>query len=60
VNDRPPARIDRNALMVEQARLARFFQSINKHRKALDLAIEQDFGGTLNRVSGTASCRGSR
>jgi hypothetical protein len=34
--------------MVEQARLARFFQSINKHRKALDLAIEQDFGGILD------------
>jgi len=48
VSDPPPARIDRNALMVEQARLARFFQSINKHRKALDLAIEQDFGGILD------------
>jgi hypothetical protein len=36
--------------MVEQARLARFFQSINKHRKALDLAIEQDFGGALDPV----------
>jgi hypothetical protein len=48
MNDRPPSRIDRNALMVEQARLARFFQSINKHRKALDLAIAQDFGGRLD------------
>jgi len=48
VSDRPPSHIDHNALMVEQARLARFFQSINKHRKALDLAIEQDFGGTLD------------
>ena len=48
MSDRPPSNIDRNALMVEQARLARFFQSINKHRKALDLAIEQDFGGTLD------------
>jgi hypothetical protein len=37
-------------LRVEQARLARFFQSINKHHKALDLAIEQDFGGTLDSV----------
>jgi hypothetical protein len=36
--------------MVEQARLARFFQSINKHRKALDLAITDDFGGTLDPV----------
>ncbi len=34
--------------MAEQARLARFFQSINKHRKALDLAIKEDFGGTLD------------
>jgi hypothetical protein len=34
--------------MAEQARLARFFQTINKHRKALDLAIEEDFGGTLD------------
>ena len=48
MSDRPPSHIDHNALMVEQARLARFFQSINKHRKALDLAIEQDFGGTLD------------
>jgi hypothetical protein len=37
VNDRALSNIDHNALMVEQARLARFFQSINKHRKALDL-----------------------
>lgn len=36
--------------MVEQARLARFFQSINKHRKALDLAIADDFGGALDPV----------
>jgi len=50
VNDRAPSNIDPNALMVEQARLARFFQSINKHRKALDLAIADDFGGTLDPV----------
>ncbi|HEY7950704.1 MAG TPA: hypothetical protein VID51_07725 [Solirubrobacterales bacterium] len=31
------------ARVVEQARLARFFEAINKHRKALDLAIEQGF-----------------
>ena len=48
MSDRPPSRIDHNALMVEQARLARFFQSINKHRKAFDLAITDDFGGTLD------------
>lgn len=50
MNDRPSSRIDRSALMVEQARLARFLQSINKHRKALDLAIADDFGGTLDPV----------
>lgn len=36
------------ALAAEQARLARFFQTINKHRKALDLAIEENFGGRLD------------
>jgi hypothetical protein len=50
VSDRPPSAIDPNALKAEQARLARFFQSINKHRKALDLAIKEDFGGTLDPV----------
>jgi hypothetical protein len=43
-----PIKIDRNALAVEQARLARYFQTINKHRKALDLAIEENFGGKLD------------
>jgi hypothetical protein len=28
--------------------LARFFQAVNKHRKALDLAIEENFGGRLD------------
>ncbi len=41
-------KIARNALAAEQARLGRFFQTINKHRKALDLAIEEDFGGRLD------------
>jgi hypothetical protein len=50
VSDPAPSGIDPNALKVEQARLARFFQSINKHRKALDLAIADDFGGTLGPV----------
>jgi CO/xanthine dehydrogenase Mo-binding subunit len=36
------------ALRAEQARLARFFESINKHRKALDLAIADNFGGELD------------
>lgn len=37
MSDDLPAKIGRNALVVEQARLARFFQTINKHRKALNL-----------------------
>jgi len=48
VSDPLPARISRKALAAEQARLARFFQAINKHRKALDLAIEENFGGRLD------------
>jgi uncharacterized protein YutE (UPF0331/DUF86 family) len=43
-----PARVSGNALAAEQARLARFFQTISKHRKALDLAIEENFGGQLD------------
>jgi hypothetical protein len=50
VSDPAPSRIDPRALKAEQARLARFFQSINKHHKALDLAIEEDFGGALDPV----------
>lgn len=34
----------------EQARVGRFCQTIHKHRKALDLAIEQDFDGKLDPV----------
>lgn len=37
----------RDGLVAEHARLARFFEALNKHRKALELAIEEDFGGTL-------------
>lgn len=47
MSDPLPARISRDALAAEQARLARFFQAINKHSKALDLAIEENFGGAL-------------
>lgn len=36
------------ALRVEQARLARFFETIAKHHRALDLAIEENFGGQLD------------
>jgi hypothetical protein len=48
VSDDLSAKIGRNALVIEQARLARLFQTINKHRKALDLAIEENFAGTLD------------
>jgi hypothetical protein len=48
VNEPGPSKIDPHVLKVEQARLARFFESINKHRKALDLAIAEDFDGTLD------------
>jgi len=36
------------ALRAEQARLVRFFETINKHRKALDLAIAESFGDELD------------
>lgn len=36
------------ALRVEQARIGRFLESMAKHRKALELAIEEGFGGTLD------------
>ena len=43
----PSPNASHKARVVEQARLARFFEAINKHRRALDLAIEQGFGGKL-------------
>lgn len=48
MSDDLAAKIGRKALVIEQARLARFFQTINKHRKALDLAIEENFSGRLD------------
>jgi hypothetical protein len=36
------------ALKAEQVRIARFFESIAKHRRALDLAIDESFGGQLD------------
>lgn len=48
MSDHSPAKIDRRALAAEQARLGRFFEAINKHSKALDLAIEESFGGELD------------
>jgi hypothetical protein len=44
-SSRPP--ISAKALLVEKARLARFFEAIGKHRNALDLAIDENFGGQL-------------
>jgi hypothetical protein len=43
-----PPKIGAKGLQAEQARLGRFFETINKHRKALDLAIADNFGGTLD------------
>jgi hypothetical protein len=40
--------ISSKALRVEKARLARFFETIGKHRKALDLAIDENFDGRLD------------
>ncbi len=48
MSEDPPAKLGGNALAAEQARLARFFQAMSKHRKALDLAIEENFRGQLN------------
>lgn len=48
MSDTGRPRISPKALEAEQARLARFFETINKHRKALDLAIEDNFGGELD------------
>jgi uncharacterized protein YutE (UPF0331/DUF86 family) len=48
VSESETPRIGPKALQAEQARLARFFETINKHRKALDLAIEENFGGHLD------------
>jgi hypothetical protein len=50
VNRDASPKISRKALEVEQARLARFFETINKHRKALDLAVEQNFDGELDPI----------
>lgn len=41
-------KMGQKALVAEKARLARFFQTINKHRKVLDLAIEENFGERLD------------
>jgi hypothetical protein len=48
VTDTSPPGIPPKTLKAELARLARFFETIDKHRKALDLAVEQNFGGELD------------
>ena len=55
MSDHSPEGISPRALAAEQARLARFFEAINKHRKALDLAIEESFGGELDRAEWRAA-----
>jgi hypothetical protein len=50
VSDDPLDKLGSKALAAEQARLARFFQTINKHRKALDMAIDENFEGQLDPV----------
>jgi hypothetical protein len=44
----PSQKLGPRALAAERSRLAHFFQTINKHRKALDLAIEENFSGQLD------------
>lgn len=48
MNGSLPSEIGSRSFQAEQARLARFFGTINKHRKALDLAIVDNFGGELD------------
>ncbi len=48
MSEGPLDKLGNKALAVEQARLARFFQTINKHRKALDMAIDENFAGQLD------------
>lgn len=40
-------KVSGRALQAETARLARFFETIAKHRRALDLAISENFEGSL-------------
>ncbi len=43
-----PAKLDPKGLHAEQARLARFFVAIDKHHRALAVAIAEGFGGKLD------------
>lgn len=51
----PSPPIDAKALRVEKARLARFFEAIAKHRKALDLAVDENFSGQLDAAEWRAA-----
>jgi hypothetical protein len=55
VSGDPPPKIAPKALNAEQARLARFFVTIDKHRRALDLAIEEAFDGELEATGWRAA-----
>jgi hypothetical protein len=44
-----PSLPPQKALRAEMARLSRYFEAIAKHRRALDLAIDENFGGGLDR-----------
>lgn len=44
----PGPSISSRALEAEKARLARFFESIHKHARALEAAIQDNFGGELD------------
>jgi hypothetical protein len=48
LSDELASKLGPKALEAEQARLAAFFKSIAKHRRALALAIEESFGGELD------------
>lgn len=46
--EKAPLRTSVRALQAETARLARFFETIAKHQGALDLAISENFDGSLD------------
>jgi hypothetical protein len=48
MSEGPSSKLDPGALRAEQARLARFFVTIDKHRRALEAAIAEGFGGELD------------
>lgn len=57
--ERERASLDPKTVRVEKARLARFFETIAKHRRALELAIEDNFGGQLGAVEWRAAFESS-